>query len=616
MTVKVDRRLRQLQSRIPPKPGQSFSSYLAQLGFSLNPKPPLVTLLYQTGVIDVEEVKAIAPGFGVDLTEQQLQNFAWSTRLEPSQVQAMLLSHYHGIALDLKDLDIQDANSVRQVARDNWGFFSTTRICPHCIAENGVELLEWKLPLVFACTKHQVLLADTCPRCANPFSVNRSGGGSRPLFASMVQRPGFCLNAPVVGYAGLGRSAIPCLQPLSLVQVESIREFPRVLQSQEQIRRALNGQPVQVAGRTTTTMEYFAHLRSTTALLLYAAQPEDLGDLPPAVAASFESYSQDREARLHERENRRASGDRGGPLLIAYRGVQRSAALMAAVVPRAVELLDSATVGELAACLLPLIARAQEIKRNKVRLINVDFSFEGPLEEAVNLALAPKADFERRLGLKSAFNRAGTADKTYAFTSAHVPQLFWEEHFRQTFKPMIAESDMRDDYARRVLSMAVVKLSGPLSWAQAATALELPGSSATGSANKFMGLIAALGRTDRFGRALHDVAAELSANTDRTDYAALRRRFDTFTEIDYDVWSDLARLAGVPPGKRHGKNRFAAAWVWARVTGGDFRLSPALTTGTFGAQRDQYARFLNEDFYRIGTALGAFADVLLQRSTL
>ena len=614
MTVKVDRRLRQLQSRVPPQPGQTFSSYLAHLASSLNPKPSLVTLLYLTGVIDVEEVKAIGPGFGVDLTEQQIQNFAWTTRLEPAQVEAMLLSHYDGIALDLEGLNVQDVSSVRQVARDNWGFFSTTRICPQCIAENGAELLPWKLPLVFACTKHEVLLADTCPKCANPFSLNRSGGGSRPLFASMVQRPGFCLNAPAVGYAGAGRSAIPCLQPLAQMHVESIHQFPRLLLCQQQIRKVLNGQPSRVAGRTTSAIEYLDHLRSTTALLLYAALPEDLGELPPAALAAFGTYFQDREARLQEREDRRASGDRGGPALVAYRGVQRSAALMAAVVPTAVELLDTSTVGELADQLLPLIERAREIKRNKVRLINVDFSFEGPLEEAIDLALAPRAEFDRRLGLKSTFRGKEHMGEAYDFTSTHVPQLFWEHQFRRTFKPIIAESDMRDDSARRVLSMALVKLTGPLSWAQAATELKLPASSATGSANKFMGLIATLGRTNQFGLALHHVAAELAANPVRTDYDALRRRFDMFTEIDYDAWSVLATLSGVMPGKRGGKHRFAAAWVWASVTGGDFRLSPALGAGTSGAQRDQYARFLKEDFARIRPALAAFADNLLQSS--
>lgn len=165
--------------------------------------------------------------------------------------------------------------------------------------------------------------------------------------------------------------------------------------------------------------------------------------------------------------------------------------------------------------------------------------------------------------------------------------------------------------------MALVKLCGTFSWAEAAAALGLPASSATGSANKLMGVIAALGRTGGFALALHRKAAELSASTERTDYAALRKQFSAFTEIDYDVWRDLAQLAGVLPGKRHGKNRLAAAWVWVRITGGDFRLSPALagTQGPKLRQREQYARFLKNDFVRLAPALETFAVSLIQTST-
>jgi hypothetical protein len=41
-----------------------------------------------------------------------------------------------------------------------------SRWCPDCLTEtDGRWPLRWRLPWVFACLRHQVLLADQCPTC-------------------------------------------------------------------------------------------------------------------------------------------------------------------------------------------------------------------------------------------------------------------------------------------------------------------------------------------------------------------------------------------------------------------------------------------------------------------
>jgi hypothetical protein len=48
----------------------------------------------------------------------------------------------------------------------HWPVLDGSRYCPACLEEtDGRWLLRWRLPWVFACRPHQVLLADRCPGC-------------------------------------------------------------------------------------------------------------------------------------------------------------------------------------------------------------------------------------------------------------------------------------------------------------------------------------------------------------------------------------------------------------------------------------------------------------------
>ncbi|GBF03879.1 hypothetical protein DAERI_010051 [Deinococcus aerius] len=604
---------RVLNFRVPVIPGETLGSYLIRLSTGLPLKLPLVTLMAHTGLIDEDHVKSIGHAFGVVLEEDRLREFARLTRLDEETVRGMLLSVYHGVAVDLSGVDPGDANSVRLAAKDGWAFFTTTRVCPCCVGENRALLVRWKLVLTFACTKHAVLLADLCPRCGKPFGGIRHEWGGAPLYASLIPQPGVCYNAPPPGAVGEGRSARPCGQDLARVQTIDLRPYPRVLNTQRRIDQALSGPTTRYLGEDRPTLMYAENLRALCASILYGAFAEDLGPgLPPEALAAFEAFEQDRDARLREREELRGKGARrGGPSLIGYRGQQRSSALMAAILPVAVELLDAPNVGELCRRMAWLVARVQDLKRNKIRLAAIDFNFAGPLLEAFNLVLAPNAEFPRRVGNRSPYARHG--GEGYAFSAEHVPQLLWEDEYRRAFQPLLTGTDVGDDPARRVISMNLVKLAEDVSWLSAAHTLGLPPSTATGSANNVMGVITTLGRSEDFALALHDLAYRLSTRADKVDYAARRRAFENYEEVPYDTWCELLRGTGRDPGHLHGKHRVAAAWVWARVTEGDWRLSPAFQQGplTAGTYSELYRRFRLNDLPRLQPVLEAYAQSLV-----
>jgi DNA-binding transcriptional ArsR family regulator len=82
-----------------------------------------------------------------------------------------------------------------------------TRYCPSCLAGTGGRwLLAWRLPWVFACTRHQVLLCDSCPGCGR---VPREYAG-----AAGLNPPGSCANSITQGRCcGTDLTTVPAQQP-------------------------------------------------------------------------------------------------------------------------------------------------------------------------------------------------------------------------------------------------------------------------------------------------------------------------------------------------------------------------------------------------------------------
>ncbi|WP_326657780.1 TniQ family protein [Streptomyces sp. NBC_00385] len=142
------------------------------------------------------------------------------------------------------------------------------RFCPQCLDENnGRWLLRWWLPWGFACTTHQVLLHDVCPRC---------GTAPRRLLPPATHRrpPGSCLHTGAdrsVCGTGLGTAPaldLPAGHPLLAAQ----RWIESLLAEKE---------PAEVH-------TIFADLDTCTAWLLRAVSAEDLHGLGAMVVDAWD----------------------------------------------------------------------------------------------------------------------------------------------------------------------------------------------------------------------------------------------------------------------------------------------------------------------------------------
>lgn len=116
---------------------------------------------------DVAEHVSIPVDYGstwiVDLTDDQTTRLTRATAIDPEVVRASTLRRFDGVAIAI--------DRARRRLRSDipWGRMGPTprsRYCPQCLAHNGGRWqLRWRLSWSFACTEHNCLLVDECPRC-------------------------------------------------------------------------------------------------------------------------------------------------------------------------------------------------------------------------------------------------------------------------------------------------------------------------------------------------------------------------------------------------------------------------------------------------------------------
>ena len=572
--------------------GESFAGYADRLASHLN--VPLISLLYRVGVVSEERFSALPVGYGLALRPETLRTFAGATRLPEEAVSATLLARYDGVCCDLSGLDPASPRTFSRVALGTWAYFVGSHACPSCLAHDGVWRLRWKVPWSFACVEHRRLLADTCPGCGRRIGVGRRDGRSGPAFPSLVPIPKACRNALPKGLAAAGRSSRPCGHPLDAIEAPEI-DCPRVTEAQRRLDAALAGEEVSVAGEGVTSLEYFDDLRSICALVLSVGEAGDLGTTPSFVRRAFDDHVRERQS-VHERRKElvEAGGDwRAGPRSRPFTGPPESAALMAAVAPVAVEVLSTGSPEELAARIAPFVERVRRsAERSRTSRRFAYFGFSPRLEAAFDRCWRPyrKVSFRIRADAKR-FATEYVPDLS-GLTTDHVPQLFWKEPFWASLAELLP--GVLPDHARRVCSMWLAKVLTGATWEEAAREIGLPAGRGRGIANKVVSLLNSSGNTQEFSARILEIASRVAEDPMRVDYGRRRRALASLADLPFEEWEAVCRSAGARPGYRGGKSRYAATWLWGRLTGGDPKLAPGLHDKGASAG-DLYRRFLKED---------------------
>ncbi|MEU2207586.1 TniQ family protein [Streptomyces hygroscopicus] len=147
--------VRTIPLRTEPVAGEALDSWLEALASSS--RAPLTQVADALGL---GGQRFSNPRWAIALRPTEREHLAVATGVAPDVLQRMTLERWHGRALFI---DPQRPSVDR---RRLWGRACGSRYCPQCLKESGGRWqLSWRLAFTFACTRHHMLLADTCPAC-------------------------------------------------------------------------------------------------------------------------------------------------------------------------------------------------------------------------------------------------------------------------------------------------------------------------------------------------------------------------------------------------------------------------------------------------------------------
>jgi hypothetical protein len=592
--------IRGLTRLLAPAPGEAFGSYVDRL--AAYHKVTRSVMYRWLGLREDGKYHRIL-GFGIVLDQVSLERFSIASQLPRPVIAKMLLSAYDGISLDLSACSPDKPDSVKIWAHSEWAYFSGSHACPHCLGEDhGAWKLAWKLPWTFACVKHQCYLVAQCPACRTRLSQGTRGSIS-PRWINHVPQPGYCINQRPGNISG--SLAMPC--GYDLVRIPTIAAGVETVRLQRILDEYLDGASTTILGNVVSTLDFFRDLRAMCALILRYAELSDFDHLPTPEAVALKDFFDKRNRIIATRKDSMTQHQDKQPR--PFKTTPIIPEQMAAMARIAIQIL--AADGPLMAALLqPLTERCRKTSGSN-RWNNVKLGFSDPVATVLLKNMEVNSSFDRAFGGRSIAARAAQ----FSLQPKNVPSLLWQEEFHRSFSMFFATG--AENTERCYCAMALVKLCGNYTWAQAADQLGL-------TAREGM-KVASIGRVhlkeknarNAFGEALQKLAKRLTDAPTGIDYAARRKTLSNFKVIPIERWSEICRAAGIPLRNSENRSKHAAAWLWAELTGSDWRRAPGIadakdTRPVRAVYRKQYKTIIP----RVEDSLRAYGSQLLGMETV
>lgn len=576
-----------LPLRVRVRSGESFASLVERLAAAN--RCGVLALLYRLGVVDRLHFKTLPTGYGIVLPETRLQTVAQVAGIEPDVLRATLVSVYDGVAVDLSGMDPLNPSTVTRVCAREWFYGAGSNVCPQCLDEQPYWQVAWKLPWTPICTRHRRLLISTCPACGARAGAGRAGGRTAPAITSVVPVPGNC-HAPLPAGTAVPGRKVPCGFPLAFAETDDVSSYPTLLDAQQRINVLLD------AEADTGSLMSFRRLRSLCSLLLAVASRQDLGALPPAAEEAWQAFEFDREATRTQRHRLMAEGidGRKGPRTRYWHRVPGSAPLMAAILPSALE-AGGLEAGECDQQRLVAFAESAW-ERIPTYAAHLPTFFSFPDDLATEWQALLRRNHKRLTGRAT----ASFAPRA-AYEPRHVPRLLQEELFDQNIRELTAT--LSETTARAFGSLALVRLSGVYTWREAAEVLGWEHDRGYHIANNAVSKLSASDNRDAFWRAMEGIASSYERTSGLVDYRERERRHGQFSLIPTDAWSEIYLDAGIVDDRHGARRRNASAWVWARITGLDWRSIPPFKGSAGDNARHRYRLFLDAVLPAIKPAL-------------
>ncbi|GGM88147.1 TniQ family protein [Dactylosporangium sucinum] len=430
-----------------------------------------------------------------------------------------------------------DTTVVERYAGLGWEPLRGSRYCPQCLSEHsGRWAIRWRLPWVFACTGHLLLMPDRCPGCGQmPRRYLAGPAGLHP--------PGTCPNLIRRGQlCGTDLTAAPC-QRLT-------QDDPR-MSTQRWINHGLDRVEAGQADAVTDLTDVQAvitWLRSRCTAAEFAAHG------PPAVRA-FTRYM-----------TLRTDGHR--PEQFAF----TDPLLVAAVASHAVALLRADTPDTVMTYLAPLLGRGghvavnslgrpQPVKLSTSRWRTLSPGLQQRLLHTVDTHLSPLD----RLRYRSctAYPRLPDQAAAVAQRARWIPQLLWPDW---TIRLLPAHGFFTDTL-RAVLSTALLMPGNPQRRLATITAHLRPHHLGAAPATVILGRLNDVSTDDDVLEVICRITDLLDTRGAPIDYQR-RRSVITTDLLSAGQWRDVCFAADAHPGEDR-RHLDARRYLYQQLTGND-----------------------------------------------
>jgi hypothetical protein len=605
-----------------PLPDESLPGYLLRLAHRLDLSPARLACL--TGLAAASG--RTPAGHMLALQPTTAATFAKATRLTTAEATSLTLT---SLAARYPPVDLRFRGRQRLVhgvfVKENWIFSRFTRYCPQCLAGDGSVIQQrhggawsrlWRLPVVFACPRHQRLLEHTCPTCRRP-ALHRARGGQAllPHESNSTLHPAVCRNTVTDS-----RAPRACGQRLDH---EHARPTPatdylgELLNLQDQLMDLLrhDGSATTVSvGQPATPAQHFIDLRILTCLIT-ASWP---------AAASLVTTAHHHaliDEHVHHTRQQITDDRRGVRMTHAhYDKPPADAATTAALLATAQAITNAGNADTVRAILAPLLDTEPASRPWARKFLPGD----GYCSPGLHTALGPE------VGALHIIKRTGIPHHAIRRRLPPPPRpvRFGVQHIPHRPLPAWISSHFDDftDIAPRLLEHAVAvhlartSLGGTI--ADAATQLDIPRQAADHAITVVNHTLAQTSRRTAFDQAIHNLAEHLDALTELTDYGKRRNALRAW-EITPDQWQTL--IAGLPQqrinGRRmtkthwgDGKRTLATVWVWTHITSGDRLYAPAVLPDPQGRRPGGYhVHYVHTRWRFIDTGIPGHYAALRQR---